>query len=128
MNFFDVEVADGRLVGHGFAFDVPQRMSGRIRDDRHLTLGVRPEHMHEAGPGEDSMPLVVDVLEPLGAEVHALGDVEGQPVTAELSPDTAAAVGDVVPVGIDLEEVHLFEREGGRSLLSRAPSPASVAG
>lgn len=119
MNFYPVEIESGRLRGQGFSLPIPERMKAYLRDDRTLTLGVRPEHMHEATAEEDALPLTVDVLEPLGAEVHALGDVEGQPTTAELSPDTRARVGDVVRVGVDLEEAHLFEAETGNSLLRR---------
>ncbi|MEL6187688.1 MAG: TOBE domain-containing protein, partial [Myxococcota bacterium] len=117
MNFFDVEVGEGRLFGRGFSIPIPERMKSAIGEHSLLSLGIRPEHMFESPDEENSLPLSVEVLEPLGSVVHALGEVEGQAVTSQLSPDTQVRIGDTVRVGVELEEAHLFERESGSSLL-----------
>ncbi len=120
MNLFEVMLEGDRICGKGFSLPIPERLRPHLGGDARKTLGVRPEHMYESDRQEDTIPLQIDVLEPLGSEVHALGDCLGQPMTAQLSPDTKVSVGDVVRVGVNLEAVHLFERESGRSVLGEA--------
>ncbi len=116
MNFFDVEVGEGRLRGKGVSLPIPERMKARVASGEALVLGVRPEHMHEATDAEaDVLVGQVDVLEPLGADVHALGTIESQSFTARFEPDTRVKVGDSVRIGVQLDQVHLFERSSGRS-------------
>ncbi|MCA9549237.1 MAG: sn-glycerol-3-phosphate ABC transporter ATP-binding protein UgpC [Myxococcales bacterium] len=123
MNFFDVEVKEEGGVpvmkGEGVSVRVPERFRSLLGEKgRKLVLGVRPEHMHEATEGETDVVVgTVDVLEPLGAEVHALGKVAGSDLTARLEPDTKVQVGDTVRIGVALDELHIFDRSTGRSLL-----------
>jgi multiple sugar transport system ATP-binding protein len=123
MNFFDVKVEDGTVRADAFQLPVPARFLADLGEaGRPLVLGIRPEHMHEARASEsDTLPHQVDVLEPLGADVHALGQVGDQFVTARLEPDTRAKVGDLIQLGIDLEEVHLFDKASGKALGGQAP-------
>ena len=120
MNFFDVEVSDGRIQGEGVDVPLPDRLKPHLEVGQPLTFGVRPEHLmdhdHDGAAGE--LCAKVEVLEPLGAEVHALGFVGSRPITARLEPDTTVAVGDEIRLGVDLSAVHLFHRESGRSVLS----------
>jgi len=121
MNFFPCEL-DGaggppRLVGKGLSLAVPQRLASSVgARGRKLTLGVRPEHLHEAPLDAATVKGKVDVLEPLGAEVLALGHIEGQPFTASLSPDTRAKVGDVIGLAMAPEDIHLFDHDTGSAL------------
>jgi multiple sugar transport system ATP-binding protein len=127
MNFFHVEVEEEGGVpvmkGEAVSVMVPERMRPHLGPKgRQLVLGVRPEHMHEAAEGEANTVVgTVDVLEPLGSEVHALGKVAGHDFTARLEPDTRIKVGDTVRVGVSLDDLHLFDRSTGRSLLEAAP-------
>jgi len=125
MNFFDVTVADdaGRkmLRNPSFSLPVPARLADKVgAAGSSLILGVRPEHLHEAAGDEPSLPANVEVLEPLGADVFALGKVGDAPMTARLEPSTRVKVGDTVKLGLDLEAMHLFDKASGRSL--EAPS------
>jgi multiple sugar transport system ATP-binding protein len=118
MNFFDVAAREERgsflLAGNGFEIPLPDRFKPGLTGARELVLGVRPEDLSEAPtPAPDLLPGVVEVLEPLGAEVHALGNVAGQPLTARLSPDTRLKVGDAVPLRVNLGNIHLFDRKTG---------------
>jgi multiple sugar transport system ATP-binding protein len=82
-----------------------------------MTMGIRPEHVHTARAGETAtMAMRVDVVEPLGAEVVVLGEIEGTAMTAKLDPDTRVKVGDVITLGVDVEHIHLFDRQSTRSL------------
>lgn len=127
MNFFDVEVVEEggakRLRGKGVDFPLPERFVPHLKG-KALILGVRPEHFQEVPSSSAALQLRVDVLEPLGAEVHALGEVSGQPMTAKLEPTTSAAVGALVPLGISGADCHLFDRATGLSILSEQGASA----
>jgi multiple sugar transport system ATP-binding protein len=115
MNFFTVDKIDGRLRGKGVDWPVPAELASSL--PAALTVGIRPEHLHAARDGDlGRVKLRVDVLEPLGAEVMALGEVEGQPVTAKLDPDTPARAGELIELGVELDHLHLFDRASGRSV------------
>ena len=119
MNFFDVELEQGggtpHLKGEGVSVEVPEPLRPKLSSSE-LVLGVRPEHLSEANGGPVHLTQNVEVLEPLGSEVHSLGNVQGQALTAKLEPTTAVKVGDDVPLKIDLEHVHLFDRASGLSV------------
>jgi multiple sugar transport system ATP-binding protein len=127
MNFFEVEVVDDgakkRVRGRGIDLLLPERflphLAGKL-----LTMGIRPEHLAEvtgagvsgAAGAVGDMTMTVEVLEPLGAEVHALGNVEGQALTAKLESETTAKVGSRVPLTVSLDHLHLFDRASGVAL------------
>ena len=119
MNFFDVGLEQDNGVPHvrgqGVRIEVPERLRPKLSSNE-MVLGVRPEHLHEAGGGSGHLVQTVEVLEPLGSEVHSLGSVNGQALTAKLEPTTSVRVGDQVPLAIDLEHVHLFDRASGLSV------------
>ncbi|MEL7370954.1 MAG: TOBE domain-containing protein, partial [Myxococcota bacterium] len=125
MNFFDVRVNGEILEGKGIRCPLPERIKAHLDGaGPELIMGIRPEHMHEAKSDEDAvMTGDVDVLEPLGSEVNALGRVDGQNFTATLDPDTTVKVGGSVKLGIELEHVHVFDKTttaSVRALTTRA--------
>lgn len=123
MNFFDVgiKVVDGarRIEGEGVSLPLPPGLAELVPDDRDdLSVGLRPEHLAQQTDAtrDQRIGLDIDVLEPLGKEVYALGHVAGVPATARLDPDTDAKVGDTVPLAAELEMVHLFDRTSGMNV------------
>ncbi len=118
MNFFNVELSGDKLHGNGFEIPVPERMKPRINGSSQFTMGIRPEDMFESGTQEATIPGRVDVLEPLGADVHALGESEGTAFTARLEPDTKVKVGDTLHMGLQMDALHLFDRNSGQSILT----------
>jgi sn-glycerol 3-phosphate transport system ATP-binding protein len=78
-----------------------------------LTLGLRPEHV-EPGDGPDSVPLAVELIEPLGSETVVHGRAAGgMPVTARLQ---GAFSGQSLPVRLAPTHLHVFDAETGRRL------------
>lgn len=126
MNFLDVEVIGGRLKGADLDLPIPDRFKGQITAGQQLTLGVRPEHFFEATGGGD-LPMRVEVIEPLGAEVYVIGASGETPITARLAPDTEVQVAQTIGLDIDAEHLHLFHRDTGRAL-GREDAPVSVVG
>src|SRR5688500_13551500 len=96
---------------------------------RELMVGFRPESLHAAhgrAPGAElaTLPLTVDVLEPLGNEifVHAhAGDVR---VTARVPPQPLPGPGEPIALAIDLARLHFFAADTGEVI---AATPVAAA-
>jgi sn-glycerol 3-phosphate transport system ATP-binding protein/multiple sugar transport system ATP-binding protein len=118
MNFVDVrlERREGgfRAVGKkGLAVPLEPGAfaNGALEDGRAAVLGVRP---HEVELGEGGVALDVDMVEALGAESYAHGELGGAPFVARLEAGSPVRKGEAVP--LRLRHVHLFDAETGRSL------------
>jgi multiple sugar transport system ATP-binding protein len=100
-----------------------------------LVFGVRPEHLSDAGAGEDADPdaiveLPVRLREELGAEVHihcGIGEVahhaeSAQEVTslativARMDPHTTLAEGQQARVHVQTTRLHFFDPETGEAI------------
>ena len=83
-----------------------------------VSMGVRPENVHdinelnEAHTGEE-IEATVNVYELLGSEVYLYFNLEQFPLTARVSPNTPARVGDKVKFKFDMDKVHIFDSETG---------------
>jgi len=58
----------------------------------------------------------VEVLEPLGAEVHLYLKAGPHQITARVGPVTAARPGDHIPVALRMDKVHTFDKETGAAI------------
>ena len=63
---------------------------------------------------ENVIEAPVKVYELLGAEVYLYADVEGANLTARVSSETKAKVGDKVRFSLDVNKVHVFDKESER--------------
>ncbi len=84
-----------------------------------MLLGVRPEHMfdhHEPDmkPGYARMDALVDVVEPMGMETMVHFFVDGTPVCARCEPSTPAAPGQVLPLTLDMNNMHMMDATTGQ--------------
>ncbi len=77
-----------------------------------VTVGVRPERLMATGGEGPTLQLLVDVVEPLGAEVMVHGTVDGIEITARLDGDARPGVGERLPLTIDPAHVYLFDADG----------------
>ncbi|WP_426957389.1 sn-glycerol-3-phosphate ABC transporter ATP-binding protein UgpC [Muricoccus radiodurans] len=78
-----------------------------------LTLGLRPEHL-EPGDGPDSIPLAVELIEPLGSETVVHGrSPDNLAVTARLP---GAFSGNALSVRLPPAALHVFDAESGKRL------------
>lgn len=120
MNFFETRLEGGSIRGKGIDIPLPDRFKDHVKPGVDLMLGVRPEHLHEATAADTAgtVEAEVEVLEPLGADVHALGTVHAQPMTARLDPDTEVKVGDRIRLGVELDMIHLFDKGTGKTVLA----------
>jgi multiple sugar transport system ATP-binding protein len=82
---------------------------------RDMTLGIRPEHLTESHdvekPGVGRINAPVDVVEPMGMEtmVHFL--LAGAEFTARVDPNVRAVPGEILPLAVDMNNMHLIDNE-----------------
>jgi len=81
-----------------------------------VTLGIRPENIHDSQMMIDSLPgnvidATINVYELLGAEVFLYFDYAGSEVTARVDPRTTAKTGDKVKFALDMEKAHFFDKD-----------------
>ena len=83
-----------------------------------VVLGVRPEHLfrydanlkaQKAGLAMLTAP--VEVVEPTGAETHAILKVGEQEIVGRFDPDGAPRLGENLALGIDMGHACLFDPE-----------------
>ena len=116
MNFFDVTVAEGgaRLDAGAFGFATPAawRSAAAARGGRKLVVGIRPEKIALARDGVPGMfQAAVEVVELLGNEAVFHARAGNDVLVGKSESHHAPAVGDSVPLALDLEALHLFDAE-----------------
>ena len=121
MNFFDAKcvVKDGKAVLElgPHTITLPEAQSKALVDGGYdgkvVVMGIRPEDVHDRKMKEtDSVvEAPVKVYELLGAEVYLYAELEGANMTARVDPRTAAKAGDVVKFALDVERLHIFDKE-----------------
>ncbi|MBU3029131.1 ABC transporter ATP-binding protein [Paracoccus marinaquae] len=89
-----------------------------------IVLGVRPEDIHEA-TGQAHLPghapeaggeVLIDVVEPAGADTFAVTHLGGTPVTARLRAESAVRPKQMFPLAFDLSKVSYFSPQDGLRL------------
>jgi multiple sugar transport system ATP-binding protein len=114
-----VMVGEVTLPGNGFKVAVPERLRPRMSNytNKHVVLGIRPEHFHlKPVDGESTaMRVQLNVIEPLGNDMdiymdttlhkHVVGRVEASAEYAAGGLNVNAAA----TVYVDLRKVHFFE-------------------
>ena len=78
-------------------------------------LGVRPEHLEPCAPGDASLTIDVDVIEPLGADTLAYGSAGEARAVVRLPAATAIPPGKL-PLRFAKEHAHWFDAATGRRL------------
>ena len=126
MNFIDVAVAkeDGKVVlkMKENKFVLPEDKAKEVVEQGYLnktvTMGIRPENIYdpkelvEVKKGAE-LNVKINVYELLGSEVYLYFDLENFPMTARVNADTTARMGDKVKFIMDMEKVHIFDKETG---------------
>ncbi|SHI85633.1 ABC transporter ATP-binding protein [Wenxinia saemankumensis] len=112
MNLFPATARDGQAeLPGGLRIDTGP---GAARDGK-VTIGIRPQHMHLAEAGEQTLEGRVELVERLGAEtvVHAV-TAEGTTFVTVLAGQPEVAMGDTLHVTPDRGQVHVFDADGQR--------------
>jgi len=122
MNFLDGEVtcSEGAVrvaVGDGMSIAVhdPVAFDG-LEDGRQVTLGVRPHDVEPVGADEADVSTRASFIETLGPDMNVHASVGGQPFIACLDGESGVTAQDALHLRVT--GLHLFDRDGGESLLS----------
>lgn len=124
MNFIDTKVIksdDGIVLLFGSnSIILPEAKAQILIDkgyiDKDVTMGIRPgdikdtQAIIEASPGS-VVEATVNVTELLGAEVNLYMTVDAYDVTAIVGPLCKAQPGDVIKVALDLNKIHIFDKD-----------------
>ena len=124
MNFLDAvvevngDIASLKVAGH--SIPLPPAKSKKVieggYEGKTVTFGIRPEDVYDSEMMIEAAPAAVfestiRVYELLGAEVFLYFDLEEFAMTARVDPRTTARPGDVVKFAIDVEKIHVFDKE-----------------
>jgi sn-glycerol 3-phosphate transport system ATP-binding protein len=120
MNFFEGRIREeGNQIemGGGDVFPVPNSSTASYRDAL-VTIGVRPEHFELVPDADAHSRITVDVVEELGADtiIHGKFGNDSGDISARLQGYRDAKSGDVLPVRVASEHIHVFEKESGKRL------------
>ncbi|ETW14072.1 sugar ABC transporter ATPase [Roseivivax marinus] len=86
------------------------------RDGAKIDVGIRPEHLNWADPEAATLTPTVEVFEPLGSDTMAICRLDGQELTARLSPDVDLRRDQRIGLGYDPARLHYFDGESGARL------------
>jgi sn-glycerol 3-phosphate transport system ATP-binding protein/multiple sugar transport system ATP-binding protein len=121
MNFFEgtIERDGGRwtVKSKGVRAELEEaRFGDSLHPGRAVTVGVRPHDVRLVGESEGSS-IEVSIIEALGMESFAHGELGGAPFVARVEADAGVKKGDRIHVAF--ATIHLFDAKTGKSL--RAP-------
>lgn len=122
MNLIDAK-AEKTAAGVTLSFEkntilLPEAQ-GRLLEEKgylgkEITMGIRPEDLHEEEQADGASAVIevnIRVYEMLGAEVFLYFDLGEANCTARVKPGTAVRTGDTVKLVMDLNKIHLFDKE-----------------
>lgn len=126
MNFFAVQIKDvkGALFvrGENLELEIPNHLQERFikAKGRELVFGIRPEHIYERDlkssfPGGELLKATVEVVEPIGSEVILLTTSGSTQLTACVDPQTNAKPNTSIDFLVDMNRMHLFDKNSKES-------------
>lgn len=82
-----------------------------------IILGLRPEHLSPDSPQPACLEMVVDLVEPMGAETFLYGHTAGHKCTCRITfHETKGLEGKRVHLVPDLERLHFFDPSTGEEV------------
>ncbi len=124
MNFIDAVVAqegsDVTLTFGDLKIKAPESKVKALIDGGYVgktvVMGIRPEDIHDDEIMINSSPesvveTTIRLYELLGAEVFLYFELAGVSCTARVNPRTTAKIGDTVKFALDLNKLHIFDKE-----------------
>jgi multiple sugar transport system ATP-binding protein len=127
MNFLNVTVKDDGnsiiLEEGSFKIKADSGHNEYLKEyiGKEVFFGIRPEDLiFTEKEGNNSMPLKVTVVEPLGADIHLWLTTETQSLVARTEPNYTFKVGDSVFFTPRMEKARYFEKINEKAII---PSP-----
>jgi ABC-type sugar transport system ATPase subunit len=115
MNLFDATlVRDGEkafaLIG---TTKLPIPSTTPLPDGAPIVFGVRPEHLVVQSSEAGTLPFLVDLIEPTGAESHIYGRFNNQPMILAMSGRSAVLPGETLRLSVPETLIHIFDKATG---------------
>ena len=124
MNLINAKVvqsgADVVLMFGGNTVKLPEAKAQKLIEsgyvDTTVIMGIRPEDLNDSEVVVNANPecvieAAIKVYELLGAEVFLYFDIDEVSCTARVNPRTTARPGDVIKLGIDMNKLHIFDKD-----------------
>ena len=121
MNFVEARLVAqsgglGTLLDDGTMLPLPPARSGKLagRRDQAVILGLRPEHMNRAHPGDARDGLArytaaIELLQPTGSRTYATFKLGGIDVVAELQAHDVTQINQKIELSIDMNRAVLID-------------------
>ena len=81
-----------------------------------IMLGIRPEDIRILKDDDGLYSTNVDVVEPIGNETYIYFNVESNQFIARVASNLSIKQSEIITIGFNLDKIHLFERQSGRTL------------
>jgi len=124
MNFMKValKMENGKLWADEGSFRVeltaPQAEALRGYAGKDAIFGIRPEDLlyAETPDKTNNIPTKVEVIEPLGAEIHLWVSTKNNQLVARVPPRFVFHIGDTANLKPDLAKIHFFDIETEKTI------------
>ncbi|WP_420963490.1 ABC transporter ATP-binding protein [Brucella sp. IR073] len=125
MNFLParLEAEGGALfvvLEDGTRLAVPPAKAAAYRSHvgKEIVFGIRPEAIsaRQDRQGWEPFDAAADLVEPLGATTMVYFNVGKSAICASIDPETAPKAGATVPLSVNMNQMHVFDRESELSL------------
>ena len=94
----------------------------RGREGERVIVGIRPENLlgpRQKAAGETaSVPVIIELVQPLGDEVIVYGRIGENVLVSKLDPRHVPVVGDPLELAVELDKIHLFDAKSERRLVA----------
>ncbi len=90
--------------------------------NKQVVLGIRPEHISDdpevvAAAEDGILECDVEVTEMMGVETYLYLTFAGNNLTARVKPTSKTREGDKVKIALDLDKMHIFDKETERAIV-----------
>lgn len=126
INYIDgtIESTNGttaRFLRGDLALDLPKAIATKLATShgREVRLGIRAEDVDETAQGGTGSVIrgKVNSILPVGSDQFLGFDLAGVDLFFRVGKDLAHALGDDVALSVDLNRLHLFDKDSGETLL-----------
>lgn len=116
MNFMSAQVESDAilLIEANIRLPIPSTLRQTFEGQTRVKLGIRPEHLEVRSGTEGHIPLLVEVVEPLGSETLVYGSCESLNLVFRVPPATRHETGERLFLGFKPEHLHVFSLSGDR--------------
>jgi multiple sugar transport system ATP-binding protein len=126
MNFVDCTLVKDKeklcLDAREFKISLPVEISSKLYNyiDSEITMGIRPEELHESESDEktteNAIRMTLDLIEPVGPYLLLHLKAGQIPFTATVKT-TRAKAGQEVIMEIDPDKIHLFDKKTTKAIM-----------